>query len=156
MSSSVLYYDSVMASFLSHALQSTSTVHPLTRLKLYSSFIIHRSSSITHHSLSIIPCTISTRSLQSLLYRDYIQSLLYSTNGFFNLPNLIKHIKPIRFPSLYHETHYRQIVDRHYDHCQFLTPVEVFKPTYADAVLTYILECYDEKEGPLNSILDDG
>jgi len=89
------------------------------------------------------------------LVRDFISRSLYDTDGYFNaekeLGARIWCTEPIKFHELVGQTDWRKTLTDLYakNHTSFLTPVEVFKPHYAECVVRWLLSSRQETFSPL-------
>ena len=79
------------------------------------------------------------------LLRDFIREALYNrTDGYFTQPSR-NHVgvmsKPIPFHTLLGQEDYARVLAGRYTQLasQWLTPVEIFRPHYANAIARYIL-----------------
>ena len=90
-----------------------------------------------------------------VLLRDFLSKALYDKkDGYFARPDVPVGViaEPIAFASLLGADDYARALDLRYRRLakQWLTPVEIFKPHYAEAVARYVLNRYreeDEKRG---------
>ena len=95
------------------------------------------------------------RTHSGVLLRDFLSKALYDKkDGYFARPDVPVGViaEPIAFASLLGADDYANALDVRYRRLakQWLTPVEIFKPHYAEAVARYVLHRYreeDEKQG---------
>ena len=95
------------------------------------------------------------RTHSGVLLRDFLSKALYDKkDGYFARPDVPVGVieQPIAFASLLGADDYANALDVRYRRLakQWLTPVEIFKPHYAEAVARYVLHRYreeDEKQG---------
>lgn len=91
------------------------------------------------------------RTHSGVLLRDFLSKALYDKkDGYFARPDVPVGViaEPIAFASLLGADDYANALDVRYRRLakQWLTPVEIFKPHYAEAVARYVLNRYREED----------
>ena len=95
----------------------------------------------------------ATEDTPGVLLRDFLTSALYdNTHGYFSQPDVPvgSFPTPIAFRTLLGADDYNRVLADKYSKLtkQWLTPVEIFKPHYSQAVARYVLDVYTTHDLP--------